>query len=1065
MLNHTLSDLVVSGYGANISVGDNVAIAEKGATARTMTFPPEGMTFTANLKLLTGYTALSNSTTQVLNMSRLEVDENSGSSVVLNVRPTSAQMLRDDQATSPTLEALSVLDINATDRSQYVFTSTTLGNRPLRIAGRVKAHVTDAQVVVGSTAVPTGSFESPITSGTPTPPVPQVMGTDVDGSVYGYWDVQTTIQALTTEYSTFTLKAGSTGLSDTTLVSATTGLPVLISEMNLLDGNGKFLADFTLNPTVYSIIESFTSNDVLFAAGSVIPEGTTVGLSTYVNGTTSLNTPGTYFLYAYGTAPKYQFKLSRGSVVENTFSVLDGFVLPGGQVIPPGSTTSDGGNETDYDLLTLPNVVGSEGFQLLNGSQLTGVIPSDDYITLPAGMTSTLLQPVNAGMKTDSNLALQDMFILPESSLESEVTLLGSYGIIQPILLAYGSILKAGTMLYRGSASIAGSLITGMQVITAGTTLTSRIDLSSHFVVNASSTIFAGTVLKGPFSFPVGTQFTSGNSVPSVLKIVTSMGATLAKNMILLAGSAFGSNGTVYNNVGFSPTSIIPALSTLSGTWTFPAGTKLFSNLVSGFSIPIPNGFVFAAGSTIPAGTSFKEGSSHIPVPDLTTQASAPFGGSDTSVASGPLSRTVDGEYIIVKAHTTFLPGFKFPTGTVLSLVATPGHTNSLESAQDGTPTLIASGTQAGADVATVTSYKLTASSYSLDETINAPGQDAFTFNCGVPTQSLVVMLADTTLPYDVLLPVGDLDAGLIQYLSFNDPLVLINDIVLTAPYTVNGNGNVTWPSGVALPSDFVLTSSFTQTFSPPVTISKPIQFNVPTSAPFITGVMSTGAYLRYPPAGYTLSHPIQLAEDQEVAATGDYPTKAFVTLSQGTILLLAGSPNFVTLGIKMASTGNYTVTTDLPNIPRFELPNGIILLAGNETPGDIVLGNGTPTPSDLPLPVDTTLASDLTITNEDGYLLTPHSEVAASSVLARETYFPLGADLSNVIVSPILSMSDGNVFLLNEGEPLTSTIQTPYIFNTETQSVHTLRVDARALLGQIATLVSQVAALQAAMA
>ena len=57
------------------------------------------------------------------------------------------------------------------------------------------------------------------------------------------------------------------------------------------------------------------------------------------------------------------------------------------------------------------------------------------------------------------------------------------------------------------------------------------------------------------------------------------------------------------------------------------------------------------------------------------------------------------------------------------------------------------------------------------------------------------------------------------------------------------------------------------------------------------------------------------------------------------------------------------------------------------------------------------------------------------------------------------------NVPLINEGEVLTSSMQFAYLFNSSSNDVPLLRVDARGLISDITLLKAEVAALEAALA
>lgn len=1042
----TIANLLSATYGGNVTT-TKPTLAPSGFTVKTLEAATEGVSTTADGHLLTGMTMPGNASTQGITFANLSVDANSGKKFRMAIRPnlanTTASLYRNRASTGTTLESLNYNAVNSTgiDRSQFLFSSTKLGDDYLDLGGTVKVTQAAAHLQTGGSA-PT-VYGTTGTGGS--------LGAALTGSeastVLGSWAVKVDVQALLSNFESFTLLAGSPVLGDDVL-ETTAGAPIKFSLMpTLADADGNFITDYVVDPSKHQIVKQFTTTSVRFAAGSYIPEGTVVKISTYTAGTTSL-TGGNYMQYAYNAYPVYNIDLPQGSTMEIAVDIAEGFVVPGGQLVPTGSNFTDvTGAITDK--LTLVDFQAKAGFSLPSGFALTGVILMDGYAKVKKGLTSSLFQPVVAGIHTTDDLSLQAVQFIPGSSLESDMTVDSDFHVLETIIMHKGSLVKKGSRIPKGSQTLEGALIDSTITIAKGASVTSRVEIKSPFVVEASAAgsnpISAGAILNGPFTFPPGTQLTSGNFLPAALKLLMTMGTTLSAGMKLAAGTLFGSTAMLFGDVGFSPTGSIPSLSTLNGVFTLPLGTKLGSGFTSNFVSPVPDHTVFPAGSTIHVGTTFKEGATIPTIADLSAQAGAAY---VSGAAVGPLTKFTDtgALYLVLKAGTVFMPGWQFPVGSIMSAVAAAGHTGALGTSAIG--------------VATTTSpvtddYDLAPGSYSLDEGAHSPAQDTFSFVPGVATTALVVMLTDTTLPTDVVIPFSQIEPTSGQYLSFNDVFTVAVDIVLSEAYTVHGSNNVTWPANVPILSEFVLSSAFTFTASNSQ-ISKAIHFNVPTTAEFINGIMSSTSSIKLPPAGFTLDAPIKLAVAQPVANTGSNAFKATVTLASGTELATAAA---VTLVVPMHVTNNFTVDTALVTFPRMRLENGIVLLAGQTTPGDIVVGINSPLPKNLTLDQEVTLAADLE-TKEATYTLNEFAYLAAGTKLARGTYFGSGANfVSGVTMSPILSLSTDNIFFLFEDNELSTDINIPYLYDSGSASVKTIKVDARALIQKIINLENSLAA------
>lgn len=1049
----TVKNLLPQTYGGNVTTTE-LTVANRGFTARTFTPATEGVSTTSESTLISGFTPVANASTQGITFASLAVNANSGTKFKFAIRPNNAtsvttsrnSLYRERLSTSTALESLDYNAVNSTgiDRSQFLFSGTQLGVENLRLGGTVNASQAGAYSVIGASggtpntyATKNGLTGSGVLNG-------PLLGTES----YGSWVVNVNIQALLTNYELFTLESGSPVMDDYTLENLD-GTPVKFSHMdNISDVDGNFIEDFNVDPSKYQIVKQFVSTKIKFYAGSFIPEGTLINFAPYVAGTYDLTVSGNYMEYAYGVYPVYNFYLSQGSSIDIAVDIAEGFVVPSGQKIPLGSNFTDVDGEIIIDSLTLDNLKAKRGFELPSDVVLTGVILMDSDFHIRKGQSSSYFQPVVTGMNTDEPLSLEGVQFPNGASLESSITIDEDFIVLESITLGKNSTLKKGTMIPKGSQTLEGALINSTITIAGGASVTSRVDIESQFIIDASTSgsnpIMEGAILHGPFIFPVGTQLTNGNVLPAALKILMTMGVSLSAGMEIAAGSIFGSTAMLFGDIGFSKNGMIPSLSTLFGTFTFPFNTRFSAGFNSNFSIPVPDRTVLIAGSTIHNGTSFKEGSQFPEIADLSSQAGAAYSGSGSV---GPLTKFTDsssGLYLVFKAGTVFLPGFLFPVGTIMSANATPGHTGYLGTGVYGASTTTSPYTE---------TYELSPGSYSLDESVHAPAQDTFTFTPGVATTELVVMLTDTSLPTDVVIPISGIDPSSGQYISMNEVFTLLTDIVLIDNYTVHGNNNVIWPSNIPIPNEFVLTSAFT--FTTPTSgsqISKSIHFNFLTNCKYINNIVSSTSSIKLPPAGFILDEPIKLAVNQPVSNSGTNAFKSTVTLAQGTKLKLVGS--YVQLIIPMHVETDFTVNAELLTFPQITLKNGITLLCGQITPGNIVVGINSPLPKNLTLDQDIVLSTDLVV-KESNYSLNQNTLLISGSILGRETNFPSGADFSAVTLAPILSLSTANIFFLLEDVELTSRIAIPYLYNSSTGMISSMSFNSGNLIKKIEEIIS----------
>lgn len=1053
MSNTIQPDIQSETYGGNFTALAPKSVASSGFTARSMTSSDEGMITTSQMELLDGFKPDDNSSTQKLTFPSLSISMDSADGVKMSVHPSTAgsrsNLLRKrvSLASDLTLESLNYDTTAGTgfDRTTYTFSQTKLGNKYLRLGGSISAYKSGAFFVTGGSGVPT-SYGVPGTGATASSASPSVD--------YGKWPVTVIIQALLSSYDKFVLKAGSPVLGDDVLQDMN-DKPIKFSEMvGVADNSGNFINDFVVDPSKHQIVKQFSTNDVVFYSGSMVPEGTTISVGSYTAGTGStgvdLSAGNNYMEYDYATYPTYEFKLPVGSVVDVAVTMLDGYEVPSGMVVGAGATTDAVDGTVITSNLVLTEIRVDPGFQIpgdptdvTKQTVLTGVISDGKRAKYPKGMSSSLYQPAIVGLSTKESLELDGIQFPSNSALESDMSIVDAFEVSADISTHRGTKLSKGTYIPKGSKTLGGALIEGELIIDAGSAVTKEFDISSPFIIepstSASNPLKPGTVIKGPFEFPVGTYITSGNVLPAALKLIMAMAVTLQSGMELIVGTVFGSSACLYGDVGFDPSGIIPALSTLYGTFTLPLGTKLEKDFNINVPLPIPDRTKFHSGDKIPVGTVFRDGGSLPPIADITEQAGPAYPGSGSPV--GPLTKFMDsGEtYLVIKANTAVMPGFIIPSGSYLSTQATAGTTGSLSEATGGSYT---------------TGFTLQAGSFARDNSVRGPSESDFTITPGTATSSMVVMLTDVVFPTDLVVPVSEIDPESGKYLTLNESFTLIRDLILPSDFTVHGPNTALWPANYPIPTDFVFTSSYSFTASGSGSaISKKIQFNVHTTSKYVNGIMASSAHIRLPAAGYKLETPIKLGADQPVANAGTNATKAPIELPAGTRTKTTAA---IKLIVPMKSTSDFTVDAELDDFPRIFAPSGLKLLAGQTTPGDIHVTNGSPLPKNITLNQGVTLAADHII-SEDDYTLKQYTVLAPGSVLESLTSFPSGLKVSSkVTLGPILSLKSSDIFYFMEDSTFNTTLYYPLLFDVDSGRVKGLTVDVRDALVQLLQLKQQ---------
>lgn len=1052
-----------------------ITVANRGFTARKLTVPSEGFSFNESFELINGHVGVGNSSSQTLTVPNVFVDERSAGPLVLSISPdkTGPVINKLFRVKLPLSDEIENMNYNAdtrgdrsgdsttgVDKTNYIFSQAILGPKfGLRLTGKVTVAQTGAKLVKQQTSGT--ATEEPVTFGaSPTGGTYFFPEEDLDGTIYGYWKVITTVQGVMGEYDSFILKSGS-NVPEDDILQTLDGKPVKFSLMDEISSEGVFLNDYLVSSTKYQIVKSFLTNDISFPPNTRIPEGTVVSLSDFVEGTDgnvdvdenlSNTSSARFFVYAYDKYPRFQFKLYEGSKIDVPVTIRDGCSLPAGYVATVGTSTDDEDGTVITGILELVDLRAPPGTLLPANLSLEGVVLEGERARIPMGESSAQLQNLPLGSKTNKVQVLNGAVFPVNGSLASDVKFLNDIELSVSVVGTTGTKVTAGSVLPKGALTLEGAHIKDGFIIAAGSTVTDTFDISTPFVIapnGGGSSLGAGAILRGPFTFPPGTQITDGNLLPAAFKILMSMNVTLAAAMEISAGTFFGAAANLYGNIGFSPKGVIPALSTLHGNINIPAGAKIEKETVLNVNVPIPPSRMHT-GDTLFAGTSIREGTPLPPLLDIADQAGPAYVSGST--AAGPLTKFTENGivYLVVKAGTTFISGFYFPVGCVLSKKASAGHTGSL-----GNDSIN------GANEGLAPDYRWDAGEFSSDRTERSPAAQDFTFFGGLPTIQLVVALTDVNFESDMLLPLDMIDNDSLKYLALQEPFVLASDLVLSEDYVIGGNKSVTWPANHPIPFDFVFTNPFS--FTTPTSgtpLNKDIQFNTRTTEKFFYGVLlDSASYLKLPFKGYKLLTPIKLALDQPVASNGLHAFKATLELAKGTKLdTLAG---YVSTQLPMNVENDFVIGATMTTFPRIYLPHGISLLAGQSTPGEIPVGAGQGLPKNVTLSSAVTLAEDHII-SESTYTFPQYTLLKAGSSLARRSVFPQGLSVEQRIeVSPFLSLGTDNIFMVNEENRFSSDLLYPYLVE-EDGTMSFMKLDSRGLLEDFARLQAVVEALQA---
>lgn len=1051
---------------AEFTDNTNVVEAAQGFTANVMILPGDASSTVADLYQVGTFTAPYNSKSQVVNLPDVDVPEGS-QPVKLSIRPTASYLMRSEgdgtNASNGVTDNLTRVDDTIdTDRDRIVLSNVTVGSKDLELIGTLALGKTGAKVVTfgGTTGVPSGTFASPtVPTGASGASITTL---NVDDTSLPVATVKTTIQA-GVPFTKFVIKKGYPLPSDTSAVDSTGALIEFSKMQGLVDDSNKLLDEYEVDGSVVNFVAPFQSAGIIFPAGTQVPEGTLVELviPAFANAgsssNASLNTTGKkVILYPYGGMPQFTIDLSSGTKVDALVPLYDGSSVPPGYRFKAGTSFSDTNSSNINYQVHFRNVVGAAGFQLAPETTLKYVVPTASPATIRSGMTTSSVLSLPAGASTSEPLDVENGLSFPSgAALVSAMTIKEQLDIDSSVVAAKDSVLGAGTKIASGSSSLEGSIITTPITLDSNSTVSDEYDVTSPFTVTANATLNVGAEIRDA-TLPSGTEITPNNILPALLKITTSMGVSLLAAAELIVGTVMGSGYQLKGNLGFSPKGVIPAFSSITGTFELPARTHLKAGaLFTTTDVPVPDGTILHKDSVMPKGFIFGEGS-HLPEFDLSTQLPAI---ADATAASNPLvldsndTGANGDDFIRLGAGVVLVSGFLLQKGSVFS-AKTAGGTTGYADAVANT---------AGHDSASShAALTLNAAEYSLDAGLSAAAED-LTLYSGQVVPMDIYLTTDVHTDRELFLKY-DGSSNALKKVQLTSNFSLTNDLVLDADYKVSGSNTTFWPRNHPLPFDFTLTASAVFGASGVATmLNRDIHLDVPTTQKYVYGILSSVSILKFPAQAYTLTSNIKLAADTgstvgTIASTGYYASKAPIDLPKGAKLATSAAVKLIT---PMQFSGTFAIAAAINTHPKFVANGGIKLLAGHAFPGSVTIPAGSPLPKNITLSTDVTLAAAYVVALSS-FTLSPGSVLGAGSVLAAGSSFPTGLDIyAKVQLAPIVSLDSANVFSLFDDETINADIKFPQIWNSTANAVAVPNFNASGLIKRILDLVNQVASLE----
>ena len=862
------------------------------------------------------------------------------------------------------------------------------------------------------------------------------------------------------QFGKFSILTGSTLPSDSTCIYVSNGQPVIFSQMtHLTDNSGILLSDYLIDSSEVSFVEPFTSTGISIPPNTRIPEGLILKISPVtrdVGGSKALVDPESvsagdiYLLYNYGMLPKFTLSLPKGFKVTNSFRLPKGTSWVSGYTLQQGTSFSQVCDLSDA--IPIRRCVISPGFLLSDGDSLNNALPGINRSVLTKGMSTSTATQFLAGSYTNDELDLQHgVMFAANKRTPSNLTVKSDSTLRDDVVLSSGSVIKRGTILPQGSESLEGSIVVQQLVFNSGSQLTQDYESNTPFNIDQSSTLQVGTVLKNPI-LPVGLVLPVNSSLPTELKVSQSSNYPIGADSVLPEGTTLGPGFTMKGQIGLKPDGEIPAGTSITGTFTLPAGTKLPAGSVfTSNDIPMPTGTIFPRGSTLPKDTLFTTGSEI--KTDLNLESHVPVATQNLNQTESPLAivyNALNEKFLRYSANTVYLSGFKFPKGTVISTRVGSG-TFSYEDAID---------TSAGHN--TNCRLNMDPTEYSYTSSPDSTGGESIEFVAGDKTTSDVYLKVQFTSPRDILVPFnGDKKAA--RNILIPSNFALKQDIKTSENLEVGDSIKISWPRRMPLSTDFILSEDVVIGSNAATQIIRPITLNVDTTDSYVFSVFTSSSSISFPQQPYKLTKPIKNSSQPLCVGTlpNHEPTGSYIRFPSGYRLQ---SP--VTLSEQLQITGDFTIFSAIQNVPSFVSTLGIKLPRNSIFPGTVTLQPRVPLPKGITLPSTVTLASDYIVTSDkssdtsSSYTLLKGTLLKSGSVISEDSSFPRGITFNiPVSFSEIPSIQSNTTFTMFAGEQLSTDVLYYQIYGESQQGFDSSKAteDLQVLKDLVASLQQQV--------
>jgi hypothetical protein len=866
------------------------------------------------------------------------------------------------------------------------------------------------------------------------------------------------------QFGKFSILAGSTLPSDSTCIYVSNdkaGQPVIFSEMtHLTDNSGFLLSDYLIDSSEISFVEHFTSSGISIPPNTRIPEGLSlkflpivrnVGVSKALVDPESISAGDIYLLYNYGMLPKFTLSLPKGFKVQNNFRLPKGTTWVSGYTLQQGTSFSEVCDLSDA--IPIRRCVISPGFILSDGDLLNNALPGINRSVLTKGMSTSNATEFLAGSYTNDDLDLQHgVMFASNKRTPSDLTVKSDSNLRDNIILSSGSLIKKGTILPQGSESLEGSVVEQQLVFNSGSRLTQGYETNSQFNIDQGSTLQVGTILKSPI-LPVGITLPVNTSLPTELKISPPSNYPIGADSELPVGILLGPGFTMKGQIGLKPDGEIPAGTSITGTFTLPAGTKLPAGSVfPSNDIPMPTGTVFPKLSTLPKDTVFTSGSEI--KTDLNLESHIPTATQILNQTESPLAivyNLLNEKFLRYSAGTVFLSGFKFPKGTVISTRVQSGTFSYEDSV-------------AGVDGQHNTNCTLTLdpTEYSYTSKVDSTGGETLVITAGDKTTSDLYLKAEFPSPRDILVPYnGDKKAA--RNILIPSDFVLKQDVKTSENLEIGDSIKISWPRRTPLAADFTLSEDVDIGSNSTTQIIKPITLNVDTTDSYIFSIFTPFSLISFPQQPYRLTKSIKNSSEALCVGTlqNHYSTGSYMKLPIGYRIQ---SP--VTLSEQLQITGEFIIFSAIQNVPSFVSTLGIKLPKNSVFPGTVTLQPRVPLPKGITLPSTVTLASDYIVTSDkssetsSSYTLLKGTLLKNESVISEDSSFPRGITF-NIPVSfkDITSIQSNTTFTMFAGEQLSTDVLYYQIYGESQQGFDSSKAteDLQVLKDLVASLQQQV--------